>query len=592
MEAEYDRRRAAANANYARAQSTGNRYQTGIFVTIAAIAASILKHNIPHPGWIIPVLVVLGAALVFLILRARRLAQRAWRLSVHYERCLERVRGEVPTSGLTGDSFFDPAHLYAADLNLLGSDSLFDWLATTRTAVGQRGLAHLLLTPTDAATARARQQAVKELSANPDLRERVALLGRFKFEDVPAEKYEQWLDAERSNFASWNRWALFAATAAWIAVVVVGLWLKVDSLVLWQNLLIVLVVQAMLCFRLRSKAVIELNAAQRLVGQTSILREGLTVLRTQAFQAPRLKELQQQAEGEDRALKRLERQLDIVEQRPKEWFFAVSLAFCLGTHAAISLDIWKREFDTAMRRWLAAWAEFEALLALATYAAEHEENSYPEILGNRGTTAIFTAEALKHPLLPPHIAVANDVSLGDPTQFLLVSGSNMAGKSTLLRAIGTNAVLALAGAPVAAGKMTLNSLQIGASIAISDSLAEGKSKFLSEVERLKGLVEIARAHPGQMLFLIDEILSGTNSQDRKVATESVLRTLVNAGAIGAISTHDLTLASIADIPELRGENVHMASADEDDPLGFDYLLKPGINRTTNALAIVKMLGLA
>jgi len=283
--------------------------------------------------------------------------------------------------------------------------------------------------------------------------------------------------------------------------------------------------------------------------------------------------------------------LIVVEQRTKEWYYALGLLFCAGTHAAMTLDAWKRQYAEPMRRWLAAWAEFEVLLSVGTYAAEHEENVFPEVVEAAGETALFTAEGMVHPLLPREKAVANDVTLGGTVQFLLISGSNMAGKSTLMRSIGANAVLAQLGAPVTARSMRLCALKIGASITISDSLAEGKSKFLAEVERLRSLVTLARENPGQMLFLIDEVLSGTNSLDRKAAAESVLRSLVQVGGVGAISTHDLTLASLADIPELHGRNVHMASADEDDPLGFDYLLKDGMNRTTNAMAIVRMLGL-
>jgi DNA mismatch repair ATPase MutS len=167
----------------------------------------------------------------------------------------------------------------------------------------------------------------------------------------------------------------------------------------------------------------------------------------------------------------------------------------------------------------------------------------------------------------------------------------MAGKSTLLRTVGANAVLGLAGAPVPAKRMRLSALRLGASLAIRDSLADGRSKFLAEVERLRDLLAMARENRGQSLFLIDEIFSGTNSADRRTAAESVLRGLMAAGSIGALSTHDLALAELAEIAGLRGRNVHMASPDEGDPLAFDYLLKPGVNRTTNALAIVKMLGL-
>jgi DNA mismatch repair ATPase MutS len=208
-----------------------------------------------------------------------------------------------------------------------------------------------------------------------------------------------------------------------------------------------------------------------------------------------------------------------------------------------------------------------------------------------GGSALFVAKAIRHPLLDHEIAVPNNVSLGCERQYLLVSGSNMAGKSTLLRAMGANVVLALAGAPVAAQLLRMNVVRLGASIAVNDSLSEGKSRFLAEVERLKGIVTTAREHRGAAMFLIDEILAGTNSADRKTAAESVVRSLLDAGAIGAISTHDLTLAQIAEETVDGGENVHMASKDADDPLAFDYKLAPGMNRITNAIAIVRMMGL-
>ncbi|MES2392085.1 MAG: DNA mismatch repair protein MutS, partial [Acidobacteriota bacterium] len=547
VEAEYERRLAAANAAYARAQGRGSGFR---FAALAAGAALVLvlkeAAGIAHVDALAIAVVVSGLAMLALMMRAGEQAFRASRVASFYRASLARVRGESLSTGLLGERFAADGHLYAHDLNVVGKDSLFDRLATTRTAVGQRGLARLLLEPASAAVARARQEAVRELTPNMDLQERVALLGRFKFEDVPAEKYEKWLDLERSDLPRWMHGVLLLTTVAWVAVIVAGLVLKMDSTLVWQNVGLVFLVQGLVCLRLRKKVLAELEAAKKLLGQTAILREGLKVMRAQGFAAGRLKELQVAAEGEDLALKRLERHLAVVEQRPKEWFFAFSLAFALGTHAAIALDAWKREFDEPMRRWLAAWGEFEALVALATYAAEHEECCWPEILDEGAAVAVFEAEGLWHPLLAAKDAVANDVALGEGVRFLLVSGSNMAGKSTLLRAMGAAVVMALAGAPVAAKKVRMSALRVGASLAIVDALGEGKSKFLAEVERLKAMVDLARGSRGLELFLIDEIFSGTNSVDRRAAAESVLRSLVEAGAVGAISTHDLALASIAD----------------------------------------------
>jgi hypothetical protein len=448
----------------------------------------------------------------------------------------------------------------------------------------------LLLHGGEAETVRARHAAVRELAPMLDLRERVALLGRSAFEEVPAESFERWLDQPGGGLVLWMRWLLMALTLAWAGLIAAGLthWLPWSALKL--NLEAVLAVEGAFALWLRPRVMAELEASQRLAGQTAILRAGLKVLQEETFSSELLVQLQKDAAGEERALKSLAGSLMLVEQRAKEWYYLPALLLAVGSHAAISLEAWKREYGEAMRRWVAAWAEFEAMLAVATYAAEHGENVYPEIVKG---DARFDAVGLAHPLLPISIAVKNDVKLDKTTRFLLISGSNMAGKSTLLRAIGCNAVLALAGAPVCARAVTMSALRVGASLALVDSLAEGKSKFLAEVERLRDLVALAKGEgsEGYCLFLIDEIFSGTNSADRRAAAEAVLRGLIRAGAIGALSTHDLALAELADVEALRGRNVHMASPDESDPLGFDYLLKDGVNRTTNALAIVRMLGL-
>jgi hypothetical protein len=518
----------------------------------------------------------------------RRREQRQWRLSRLYVEALARVNEEVTQTGHTGEAFVADGHLYAWDLDVAGQNSLFGKLATTRTSVGQQALARLLLQPTSAQAVQQRQASVQELTPALDLRETVALLGASKFEEIPAETYERWLEVETPVPAVWIRPLLVTVTVAWITLVAVRFGVYGDLGVGLRFLESLLLAQGMLCLWLRPQVREELAAAKRLLGQTAILRRGLEIVEGTSFAAPQLVELQRVCVGHRAALRRLELWLMVVEHREKEWFSFFSVVLCGGTHAAFGLRAWKRKHGAAMLGWVAAWSQLEALLALATYAAEHSANVYPEVLDGDAT---FEAEGITHPLLLRGQAVANDVALDHHSQFLLISGSNMAGKSTLLRTVGANVVLGLAGAPVPARRLRLTALHIGASLAIGDSLADGRSKFLAEVERLRDVLTMARENPRQSLFLIDEIFSGTNSADRRTAAESVLRGLIAAGSIGALSTHDLALAELAELPGLHGKNVHMASPDERDPLAFDYLLKPGVNRTTNALAIVKMLGL-
>jgi DNA mismatch repair ATPase MutS len=288
-----------------------------------------------------------------------------------------------------------------------------------------------------------------------------------------------------------------------------------------------------------------------------------------------------------KSVRHLERLLRALEERNKDWFFLPSLLLLFATQVCMAVDHWRQKNGNSLVDWLDAWAEFDALNALAAYAYEHPESTYPEFTQG---SARFEGEALGHPLLPERACIRNDVRLNAATRVYIVSGSNMAGKSTLLRAIGVNAVLALAGAPVRARSLRLTPFSLCASISVGDSLLTGKSKFLAEVERVRQTIEIAKGKL-PVLFLIDEIFSGTNSRDRLVVAESVLRALTSRGAVGALSTHDLALTGMVERTELCGCNVHMGCRDGADPLEFDYLLKAGITQESNALAIARMVGI-
>jgi DNA mismatch repair ATPase MutS len=260
-------------------------------------------------------------------------------------------------------------------------------------------------------------------------------------------------------------------------------------------------------------------------------------------------------------------------------------------HVALAVDRWRRRHGKDIRVWIDSIAESEALGSLAAYRYEHAEDPFPEIVSPDAgaTAAIFDGVQLGHPLLPRASMVRNDVHLAGGTRLLVVSGSNRSGKSTLLRTVGINAVLALAGAPVRARSLRLSPLAIGATLRIQDSLLEGRSRFYAEITRIRALSEISSgAVP--LLFLLDELFHGTNSHDRVVGAEGVLRSLLERGSIGLITTHDLALTAIAD-GLTSAVNVHFEDWFEDNSIRFDYRMKPGPVTRSNALALMRSVGL-
>jgi DNA mismatch repair ATPase MutS len=258
-----------------------------------------------------------------------------------------------------------------------------------------------------------------------------------------------------------------------------------------------------------------------------------------------------------------------------------------SVQVAFATERWRKAHGSASRLWVTAIGEMEALLSLSAYSFEHPSDPLPQFSDG---AASFDSEDLGHPLLPAALCVRNNVSISGETQVLLISGSNMSGKSTLMRAVGLNVVLAMAGAPVRAAKLTMTPLQTGASIRVNDSLREGSSRFYAEITRLRQIFDLAGGNP-PLLFLLDELLQGTNSKDRRIGAEGVVRALVKRGAIGIVSTHDLALTDIGGSLEDQLRNVHFQDELENGRMTFDYKLQEGIVTKSNGLELMRSIGL-
>lgn len=517
---------------------------------------------------------------------ARDAATRIENLRGFYARGLQRMANTWHGTGHSGEEYREDEHLYEQDLHVLGSGSLFELLCTARTEIGRRRLADFLLRPVSAEEALARQAAVRELRDKTQLREAMVELGTHEFSNVETHSLQKRIALPGETFPALLGPALQVSSGILSVLLLIGL----TALVAWPVLVpyigALLGLHAMIGIALHERVRPILHAGRDLSPEVSILGQGLQLLAGQEFSSPKLAGLVARAAAAPEALRGLERITYWMREREKDLIYGVSLYLMLGTHLAVRMEQWRARHSASLPEWIDAWAEFEALHAIATYAQEHPGDAWPEF----SSATELQAEGLGHPLLAAETCVRNDVRFDTATRFWIISGSNMAGKSTLLRSVGTNVVLALAGAPVRATGLRLAPFQVCASISTADSLLEGKSRFMAEVERIRDTVVAAGASP--VLFLIDEMFSGTNSYDRRIAAESVIRALMAAGAVGAISTHDLALTEIAGLEGLRGENVHMRCRSDADALDFDYRVSPGVNRQSNALAILRLAGIS
>jgi DNA mismatch repair ATPase MutS len=329
----------------------------------------------------------------------------------------------------------------------------------------------------------------------------------------------------------------------------------------------------------------------RAAHQLGLIAEVLGRLEQEQFRTPLLARLRAKldVEGEpsSKRLRRLRRLAERLDSR-ENLFVRMLEIFILWTprHAA-EVEEWRRRSGPAVRQWLEAVGEIEALNSLASHAYEHPEDTFAEFV-NEGPC--LEAQGIAHPLIPEDRAVRNDACLGGKLRVLVVSGSNMSGKSTMLRTLGTNVVLAQAGAPVRARRLRLSPLAVGASIRVNDSLQGGISRFYAEILRLRQILDLASGTT-PALFLIDEFLHGTNSHDRRIGAQALVRGLVDRGAIGLITTHDLALAEIADSLGERAANVHFEDQVEDGQIHFDYIMRPGVVRKSNAIELMRSVGL-
>jgi hypothetical protein len=510
---------------------------------------------------------------------ARNAARRGIRF---YESGLERLDGTWLGKGSPGTEFLDAHHPYAADLDIFGAGSLFELVNAAHTQIGRATLAAWLLEPASPEEIVARQEAIKELSPKVHLRERLGFL---------AAEAQTWIPTE--TLLSWARQPRLLNSNA---VRVTAFWLP------WASLALLLAGQWPWClgipsvqYALRRFYKRRVQKVTRTLGlvqhDLKCLADMFECVEAVNFKSERLRRMEGESGGvrASDAIQCLATLYSWIASGGNPLIAAIRGWFLLETQIAFAVETWRARFGMMVEPWLRSLGEIEALSSLAGHAFEHPADPFPEFLP-ASAPAEIQAEGLKHPLMAENKCMGNDVSLGPDCRLMVVSGSNMSGKSTYLRTIGVNLALALAGAPVRARKFRLTHMRIGASIRTLDSIHEGTSRFYAEITRLGQIVKLA----GQgipLVFLLDEILGGTNSHDRRIGAGCVARALVQRGALGLMTTHDLALARIAEDLQPPGANYHFEDQLLNGKMSFDYHLRPGVVRKSNALELMRSVGL-
>jgi MutS domain V len=560
-------------------------YSKLVVAASTLICALLLLH---YPKAIEFVALPVGVFVVLAVLQEkliRRLRFRA-RAIAFYERGIARLEDRWAGSGESGERFLDPLHPYARDLDLFGAGSIFELLCTARTRAGEETLAAWLLAAAPVEEVLRRQDALRDLQDRVAFREKLFSQGESLRLGLHPAALIAWGERKPIFDAQVTKVVTRTLALLWIlSLVAWGVWGLGDVA---GAMTILNLAWAHRLYRRLDEAA---GSVEKAADDLDLVAGVLSLLEHEEFRSAKLIELQATLSRDgiapSAAIRKLARIVEHVRSRHSLFLRPLDLVTFWSAQLVFAAESWQKEFGPLIRGWLGAVGEMEALTALAGYAYEHPRDVFPDF-GTAGP--LFDAEGMAHPLLPASKAVLNDLKLGDGLQLMILSGPNMAGKSTFIRSVGVNAVLAQCGAPVRAARLRLSPLTVAASICILDSLSGGVSRFYAEIHRVKLISDLA-AETIPVLFLLDELLSGTNSHDRLAGSEFIVRSLMERNAIGIVSTHDLALTRIPESMDGRAANCHFEDRFDAGQLLFDFKLKPGVVKTSNALELMRSIGL-
>ncbi|WP_231511017.1 MutS family DNA mismatch repair protein [Chondromyces apiculatus] len=606
----YDERLAVLRAEVQKldGRSQSISWMRGVTFLLAVAGGLYLGFGAPLPAVRIGTGVAVALFIVLVVVHAvlvTRMAELELRVGL-FERARRRTTGDFKSLPTRGERLAPAEHDYASDLDLFGPGSLFQLLCVAETGEGEATLAEWLLQPASAEVIAERHAAVRELCDQRAFREELSVLGATSgARGRNAEPLIAWASAQPLLAASdpLVRLAMILVPITLAAFTVTQV-MEPATLGLLRHLwILLLLAQMVLLGALRSRTEPTLVAASSREAPFGRYRPVLAAIEAQPFSAALLKRLQVALRGSapdarpaSEEMLSLQKILGYADLRHSALVHVIlNVALLWDVWCALALDRWRARTGPRLRGWMQALGQMEALSSFATFADENPDYAFPDV--DEGP-ARFEVRDIAHPLLPRASRVANGLQLetrpadasSDVPVALLITGSNMSGKSTMLRSIGVNTVLALAGAPVCAASLSLTPVAVRTSMRIADSLEQGVSHFYAEVRRLKRVVDSAN-RGDRVLFLLDEILHGTNSRERILGARAVVKHLIEHGAIGAVSSHDLGLAPLEDETSGRVRNAHFEESVIEDKMSFDYTLKPGVVSSANALRLMRLAGI-
>ncbi len=534
--------------------------------------------------------------LVFIVLvvmheRVHRTKDKTESLYRINEQGIKRFDGEWKGFKETGEVFADENHFFSWDLDIFGKASLFQRMNAAETYIGKEKLKASLITPQKSCEAIAqRQEAIKELAGKIDWRQRFQAAGMAERDAVKApDQLLRW-SKERNAFyrKPWVNWpARILPVLTIVAIISAAMFPKMPYFIA-----VLLLLLQIFALGIRFKEMFKiLNVVDTYRRDIKTYETMIGLIEQESFHSSYINALKKRMQGKQgetikQQIRKLDKILDWVSFRHAQFYILFNILTLWDYHCTIAVEQWKERYGCYLAEWIACLGEIEALSSLAVIAFEQPQWSTPKIVSEQ---KICTRQ-MGHPLIADEQRVCNDISFGEEENVLLITGSNMSGKSTFLRTLGINLVLAYAGAPVCAEAFECPILEIYTSMRVKDNLEQNISSFYAELLRIKTMIEAA-AKGEPIFFLLDEIFKGTNSRDRHIGAKTLIRKLSGESALGLVSTHDLELSKLAEEKKTKMQNYHFQEYYKDGQIFFDYHLYPGVSTTLNAIYLMKQAGI-